>query len=389
MKKFDFVIYLSTPWNIYHRKPYILEKAKHIKPHNGKILLIEPQISPFHALLLHPKRLIKYLFSKKVIKVSENIYNAVPFAPFHFYFGGRLKILGSINRFFLNKQLRYWLKNLDFKNKRALWIFRPECLQYTRTADENLLIYDYYDDHLIDINNNKIKNNDKRERELLQQCDYVFCTSTKLLNQAKKYNSNSHLIDNAAPIDVFLKTNEPTIKIDKSIVRLNRPIIGYHGNVRNWIDFDLVEYLLINTKYTFVFAGAVNKNAKKYVDKLNKYRNFVSTGRVEYEDFPAILKGFDVEFIPFKMSVFNESVVPYKLFESFATGKPVVSAALPDIKNRWEQWCHVYNDREEALEMLNEALSENKKQYPTDNPKMLKKLSWEDRVDDLFKFLSY
>jgi glycosyltransferase involved in cell wall biosynthesis len=53
---------------------------------------------------------------------------------------------------------------------------------------------------------------------------------------------------------------------------------------------------------------------------------------VPYEDTWKYIKGFDVGIIPFKINRFTEGVLPYKFFEYIACGIPVVSTALPELK---------------------------------------------------------
>ncbi len=386
MKTFDFVFYISNYWERYHRKAFVLKLARYLKERGGKILLVEPPISPVHSLFFRPHRLLN-LNRNRIRQIGQNLYVYVPFAPFHFYLGGFHPVFAAANRWMLKKQLLRTLTELNFRNHRILWVFRPECVQYLGTAGEQLVVYDDYDDHLITPEGKSLPRNVQLEKILLEHSHYVFCTTSKLLQQAKQYNPNSFLIPNAADVENFQKVWQADIPIDPQIQKLPRPIIGYHGNVRSWIDFELVEHLLQNTTYTFVFAGGVQKDIASKVERLKKYRNFVHTGYIPFERLPSVIKGFDVSFIPFKLSRFNESVIPYKLFEALASGKPVVAAALPDIEQFWGKWCHTYRTPDEAIAEIQQALSPQRKLYPVEQPEKLHALSWDERMESIFRLL--
>lgn len=387
MRKFDFVIYISGPWKTYHRKPLIFKLAERLKASGNKMLLLEPPVTPLHALLMHPQRLWRFLFGKKTKQITDNLFVHLPMMAFHFYLGAIFPLCGKINRSLLRKQLRKILPELEFSENIYLWVFRPECLQYLGTAAEKKVIYDYYDDYLLNSSGREVRRNEIREKKLLQQSDYVFCTTEKLLAQVKKFNASSFLLPNAAEIENFLQVGNADIQEDPEFKYIKHPVIGYHGNVRDWIDFELVEHLLQNTDYTFLFAGAVHRKVRKTIERLKKYENFVATDYLDFKRLPAVIKIFDVEWIPFKMNRFNESVIPYKLFESFASGKPVVAAALPDIEKHWQEWCHIYHNRQEALEQFKTALSNKSKRYPLGNKEARYRLSWDSRVDELFGLL--
>ena len=58
----------------------------------------------------------------------------------------------------------------------------------------------------------------------------------------------------------------------------------------------------------------------------------VLTGRVPYEDIPGLLAAADVALLPFHTVLATEHIVPIKLYEYMAGGKPVVSSPLPGVQ---------------------------------------------------------
>mgnify|MGYP000885053739 CR=1 FL=1 len=57
----------------------------------------------------------------------------------------------------------------------------------------------------------------------------------------------------------------------------------------------------------------------------------ILTGRVPYDRIPALTSAADVFLLPFQQTTATEHIVPIKLYEYMACGKPVVSTPLPGV----------------------------------------------------------
>lgn len=58
----------------------------------------------------------------------------------------------------------------------------------------------------------------------------------------------------------------------------------------------------------------------------------ILTGRVPYDDIPGLLAAADVALLPFHTVPATRHIVPIKLYEYMAAGKPVISAPLPGVQ---------------------------------------------------------
>lgn len=79
----------------------------------------------------------------------------------------------------------------------------------------------------------------------------------------------------------------------------------------------------MNEGKSFVFVGPVSEEFLPADFK--NFRNVYFTGRLPYEDMPAVIKGFDIAIIPFKKDDVSYTIFPLKLFEYLGAGKPVVA----------------------------------------------------------------
>ncbi|QEC74511.1 glycosyltransferase [Mucilaginibacter ginsenosidivorax] len=160
---------------------------------------------------------------------------------------------------------------------------------------------------------------------VVKSVDLVICTSKELRNKKLKLNGNSHFIPNAANINHSQKALDAKLPVASVLSGINKPIIGYFGNIERRIDYALIKELFEqNPDKNFVFVGPVDED---YKDMPALYLpNVFLTGAVPYEQLPAVLKGFDVAIIPFKKDDVSSSIFPLKLFEYLGSGKPTISS---------------------------------------------------------------
>jgi glycosyltransferase involved in cell wall biosynthesis len=206
------------------------------------------------------------------------------------------------------------------------------------------------------MNRLKVLGNQKRERLFSRKCNFILTTSEKLYNRINSYNLNTYLIENGYGYKI---SNEENASINSYMVNIPKPLIGYIGNIRSWIDFDLLEYIIEKfPNYSFVFVGSVDKDSEKILKRLfEKYHNISLTGRVQYDDIPQYLRYFDVGIIPFKTNKFMESANPNKFYEYIGSGVPVVTTNIGDIKNKYSHIARVANSKYEFADQIESIIN--------------------------------
>jgi glycosyltransferase involved in cell wall biosynthesis len=105
-------------------------------------------------------------------------------------------------------------------------------------------------------------------------------------------------------------------------------------------------------------------------------------GEVSHAALPGALAGTDAFIIPYRISPLTRGISPAKIFECFATGKPVVASPLPELEGLSE---HVYlaNGPEEfvsVLRKLPELETEEKVKARVD---LARQNSWEARFQEI------
>ena len=176
-----------------------------------------------------------------------------------------------------------------------------------------------------------------------------------------KFHSKIEIITNGVDFELFQKINKPIEKIK----RIKKPIIIYIGAISEWFDFDLTEYLLNNSSYNFVLIGPVSKNAINRLDELSKHNRLHYFNAINHEEIPHYLFEANVCIIPFIKNELTESVLPNKLFEYSAAGKPSVMTNFNAYLSEFSDFVSITSEKDKFL---------NKIKNQIENPQSEKKL---------------
>ena len=163
---------------------------------------------------------------------------------------------------------------------------------------------------------------------MLKRADLVFASSEILLRRAAQIRRDRlWLLPNGVDLAHWSLPEGPCSP--------QRPfgdnVIGYFGTISHWLDKELVHDLAEGHKdWNFVFVGPRADNGG--LDHIFGLSNCHHVTSLPYDELPAVASGFDVCWIPFKMTSRVKSINPVKAYEYLAMGKPVVSIPLPDLE---------------------------------------------------------
>jgi glycosyltransferase involved in cell wall biosynthesis len=165
------------------------------------------------------------------------------------------------------------------------------------------------------------------ESVLAQRADVVLATTRELETRMRRWNTHTVLVPNAADYDHFSQ-KVPRGEIPPELRVLPRPVIGYVGEVADWLDTSLLGALAArHPGWSIVLVGPSTAAARQGLTAPNIH----VLGRRPYAELPRYLAGFDCCLIPFRASPLTAAVSPIKLYEYLAAGKPVVSTPLPSV----------------------------------------------------------
>ncbi len=317
-------------------------------------------------------------FAEPVREVEPNIFVLNPLA-FPSY--GNETIL-RINRGFLASQVKKAMGALNFKNVVNM-VFNPAAGMIAGRLGESELIYYCVDEYTAFTGaSNGLR---EIENDLFRRADLVIVSAERLYDSKKDFNPHTYVIRHGTDWRHFRTALDPALDIPADIRDLPRPIIGFHGLLADWVDFELIKKTAEAFKEgSVVLIGKIAVDAEQKVKILNDVTNIHFLGRKPYSELPAYCKAFDAALNPFTINELTLAANPLKVREYLAAGLPVISTDIPEV--RVLEDCHVGVDHDDFIEKVVQALAD---------PKPREKVSdgvahegWEAKVDELREVLS-
>lgn len=323
-----------------------------------------------------------HFFLKKSPNQYPNIKNIHFYIPKYYLPFRRFSIIEKINSrlslFFLS--IRYIF------DKKIIWIFDPQFVNWLRFFPNDKSIYDCVDYH-----SSFDKKEDKRirklEKKLIKKSKYFFVIS-RTLKLAHSKIRKATITPQGFKIGSF-RFSHPKKKNTK-------PIIGYIGAINYRFNFTLLDKLIKNNPHIiFQFWGTTQEgNSKteiestKKINHLKKYKNtYWSMAKTDQELSNAI-NGFDIAIIPYDISQkINLLCYPMKFIEYLYFGKKIISTPILELKrNKFKDYVTIAYNYEEWQESIKTLLEKN---FSNDQKQKMKnfakKNSWERKIDKILE----
>ncbi len=193
------------------------------------------------------------------------------------------------------------------------------------------VIYDYASDLLA--TPGELKQLKRNHTNYLYKADLVLAASEKLYQQAVLVSSRANclLCPNGAEPAHFTNATGPVPEDLSPILSNGKPVIGYHGTIEKWFDYELVRTLAAsNPDHYFVLIGPDNSQALLQASGLLALPNVHWLGPKPYVELPLYVGHFQIGMVPFVVNEITHTVSPIELFEYFSSGKPVVVSAMEE-----------------------------------------------------------
>jgi glycosyltransferase involved in cell wall biosynthesis len=177
------------------------------------------------------------------------------------------------------------------------------------------------------------------ERALLESSDIVFARGAALTAHCARWSNRVQEIELGVTLEEFSMAAEddrepqrderPGSCSTTSLADLPRPIVGYVGALHRHLDLSLVvELAAARPEWSWVYVGP----EQVPVGELDAHPNVHLIGHVPHGRLPACIRSLDVCVVPYRLGAATETVLPAKLLEYLAMGKPVVSTPLPEVR---------------------------------------------------------
>nr|WP_320193804.1 glycosyltransferase [uncultured Desulfobacter sp.] len=260
-----------------------------------------------------------------------------------------ISCLRYFNKVSVQRAIQRFMRTQQSYKHLIYLITAPNGEDYAGLLDESKIVYYCVDDF------SEWPGHDKQliiemEKSLISKSDLFFATADTLFTKLKKYGKPVFSFSHGVDVELF--SNLPD-RNHHWLDNIPRPIVGYFGLFDDRSDQKLLADTAKNhPDVSFVITG----NVVTDVTLLEKEPNVYFTGPVPYQSLPAIVAGWDICMLPYKMNALTESINPLKLKEYIATGKPVISTPLPEVVSL-SQWIHIHSGQDEWRKAITQILS--------------------------------
>ena len=317
-------------------------------------------------------------FTEPVKEVESNVFVLNPLAiP---TYGN--EVIRNLNQKFLISQVKRAMRRLSFSQPINM-VFNPAAGLLAGKLGERELVY-YCVDEYTEFTG-VAKGLKEIEDDLFRRSDLVIVSAEKLLRDKKSLNENTFLIRHGTDWSHFRKSLDADTPVPDQIADLPKPVIGFHGLLADWVDYELISKVAQHFKSgSIVLIGKTAVDAKEKIKVLDGLENVHIIGRKPYSDLPNYCKGFDVALNPFVINELTLAANPLKVREYLAAGLQVVSTDIPEV--RILKHCHIGTNHEEYLRKIETALRDDTD--PEIISDSVRDESWDAKVDELRAIMS-
>jgi len=352
------LFYTRTPWNEPPRARHQLAQAMS-KLH--EVIFIEANKSGF--------------FSINKNQLNDSLTILTPKFPIANKFRFRIPILNEIYQMLVARKI-----NRLFQNEQVFVItFDQTSYQFCKHIKFKFLYY-VNDDHSRSYGIPFLKLYfNYTEKKVCKNAHSVVVTANSLHNKLIPFNKNTHVVKLGAPETDLMYLGSKKFS-EKKIIK-----VAWVGFIGKKNDFDIIESLLSSDNFEVHFFGKI-AHSTHGVDVDSP--NFIYHGVVTNSELIKQLSVLDVGIAPYSVKDVNSGRTPNKLWVYLASGIPIVTTELSNIKNWKFPDCFVYKtpDNTNFLELIKTAANDDNKELRMQRYKFAKTNSWENRAKEICNF---
>ena len=180
------------------------------------------------------------------------------------------------------------------------------------------------------------------ERSIIDMSDVIFAQGARLAERCSRVGKKAEVCPFGVNFDLFVRgageSGGPSLNDSGGTTRhsaaaelmsgLPRPIIGYVGGIHNVFDAQMMASMArAKRDWSWVLVGP----QQTPTPEMRRMPNVYLTGPKPHAELPDYISRFDVGIVPYIMNGYTETVIPTKINEYLAMGKPVVSTNLPEV----------------------------------------------------------
>jgi glycosyltransferase involved in cell wall biosynthesis len=353
----------------------------------ARVVYIEPPENIFRLIFNSDKTPESRARKKRALgfKCEQLTEKLLLFTPVFFLPGAfRNQCIYDIDLFLALLVIKMRVRKLGIY-KPVIWLYHPCDYRILRWfKDRAYSVFDWaeeWGEYFIELSSRRRKQVIKLEEKIISGVDLVFVVSDVLLEKAKKCNFNSHRLLDGTVYELFQKAS---FTQPQDMMTVKKPALGYLGSISERVDIGLLETVAKTyPDCSLVLVGDIHEG-RTDVLSLRRYSNIIFTGGKDFDELGDYVRSFDVCLLPYRPEL--TSSFPTKLFDYFATGKPVVCTELKEVL-RFKEYLYLAATKEEFIGLVEKALGENNQDLTAARKEIAKNNTWEKRAEEIVGYL--
>jgi glycosyltransferase involved in cell wall biosynthesis len=270
--------------------------------------------------------------------------------------------------------------------RRIAYLWNPRFWSYVEQLGADYVVFHIHDAW----NANAWSATQKKNlRDLVKRADLIITTAENMSRDLPGIGpENARTLPHGVDFDAVRAGAAAACPAD--LAAIPRPRIGYIGRVNLKLDFpEIIKAAAARPDWHWVFVGATgigtsysfdgNPSVKLDWQRLNQMENVHFLGVKHRSEVPAYLHNFDVLSLPFNSSYVG---FPTKLFEYFASGKPIISWNGENVRS-FSHVMDIANGAEDWISAIDRTLSGAGKGTPSQRIDLARAEDWNSRADTL------
>jgi glycosyltransferase involved in cell wall biosynthesis len=249
----------------------------------------------------------------------------------------RIPRIFALDMLALRVVARRWRSILSARGRKLVaYLFHPAYAEYVRALNPDAVVYHAYD--LFSKTPGWTNKLDKAEHRLACQADLVLASSRVTASYLESISHRSvTFFPNGVDYDLFSSALAQE-SVPDDLISIPRPRFCYAGNLNRKVDLPLIQGLAVRQPgWHFVLVGArgdLDKTTANAYEACQKLPNVHFLGHKQPERLPHYVANCDANLMTYRMDrhLWTAGIYPLKLHEYLASGRPVISADIPSVR---------------------------------------------------------
>lgn len=249
---------------------------------------------------------------------------------------------------------RRFLLRHSGRDIRSLLLWHPTLLRYLEAVSVDVTCY-----HVVDFFEGLARTDAARQQiriledELLRRVDVVFVI-WKGLAERLGVAERAVLLPHGVDYDYYVRAARGEFATPADMPR-GKPVAGFIGSIKSKTDVELLDKLAGRlSDWHLVMIGHDHTGKGELRERFERLRgrpNVYYLGLKAHADLAGYVQAFDVCLMPYVITDWTQYGLPLKMFEYFATGKPIVSTWLPSLED-YRGYIDVCTEHDEFIEAV-------------------------------------